>query len=449
MARRKRMGQILILLSSAISILWGFALGETVPRGPMDFQAIYYGSRCLMEGHNPYNLAEMESFYRAQGGEYASQPVTHRLIATMYVNMPTTFVVAAPFAVLPLAVAQALWLLLTSSAMILAALAMWEVGVTIAPRAALCLICLVAANCQTIYFTGNTAGLVIGLCVVGAWCLVRNRYWQVGVLCLAVSVALKPHDAGLVGLYFLLAGGLQRKRALQAMLVTALLGLAALVWVSVVAPGWMQGWHANLVTISSHGGLNDPGPDSMTGRTTSMVIDLQAAIGILCNDPRVYNWLSYLVCGAMLALWMVRTVRLRFQQSQAWLALAGVTALTMLVTYHRPYDAKLLLLAVPGCAMLCARGGRIRWVALVVTAAAMVFTGDFTLAILNILTKKCAFARTGLLAEVVAVLFTRPASLALLAMGIFYLWVYVRRAVSDVQIDSPDVVRKTVSPVAL
>ena len=91
----------------------------------------------------------------------------------------------------------------------------------------------------------------------------------------------------------------------------------------------------------------------------------------------------------------------------------------------------------------------LRWVALVVTAAAMVFTGDFTLAILNILTKKCAFARTGLLAEVVAVLFTRPASLALLAMGIFYLWVYVRRAVSDVQIDSPDVVRKTVSPVAL
>jgi len=31
----------------------------------------------------------------------------------------------------------------------------------------------------------------------------------------------------------------------------------------------------------------------------------------------------------------------------------------MLVTYHRPFDAKLLLLAVPACAMLWAEGGRI------------------------------------------------------------------------------------------
>ncbi len=42
----------------------------------------------------------------------------------------------------------------------------------------------------------------------------------VGILCLAVSLAIKPHDGGLVWLYFILAGGAFRKRALQSLVVT-------------------------------------------------------------------------------------------------------------------------------------------------------------------------------------------------------------------------------------
>jgi len=427
MVRTRRTGQILILICSAISIVWGFSLGLSVRGGPKDFQAIYYGTRCLMAHHNPYNLTEMEQFYRNDGGEYPSQPVKDRLIATMFVNVPTTFVIVAPLAVLPLGVAQVLWFLLLSGSMIAATLVMWEVGAELAPRASLFLICLLAANGMGIFFTSNTAGLVIGLCVVGAWCLCRDRFWQIGVLCLAVSVAMKPHDAGLVWLYFLLAGRVQRKRALQALLLTGILGLTALVWVWIVAPGWLQGWQANLATISAHGGLNDPGPHSMMGRTSGLVVDLQAAISIFRDDSHFYNRLSYLICGAMLAMWAVRTVRLRFQESRAWLALAGVTALTMLVTYHRPYDAKLLLLSIPGCALLWAQGGRVRWIAFVVSTGAILFTGDISLGMFTLLTQKYAFAPTGFVADVVAVVFTRPASLALLAMGIFYLWAYLRR----------------------
>ena len=54
----------------------------------------------------------------------------------------------------------------------------------------------------------------------------------------------------------------------------------------------------------------------------------------------------------------------------------------MLPVYHRPYDAKLLLLAVPACAALWAQGGVRRWLGLVTTSAAILVTSDFPSALL-------------------------------------------------------------------
>jgi hypothetical protein len=35
---------------------------------------------------------------------------------------------------------------------------------------------------------------------VAAWCFIKGRFIPAGILCLAVSLAIKPHDAGLVWL---------------------------------------------------------------------------------------------------------------------------------------------------------------------------------------------------------------------------------------------------------
>jgi hypothetical protein len=99
----------------------------------------------------------------------------------------------------------------------------------------------------------------------------------------------------------------------------------------------------------------------------------------------------------------------------------------MLVSYHRPYDAKLLLLAVPACAMLWAEDGPVRWVALLVTTAAIVYTGDITLTILKILTNNLHLSTAGLSGQILTTVLTRPGPLILLAMCIFYLWAYLRR----------------------
>jgi hypothetical protein len=348
----------------------------------------------------------------------------------LYVNVPTTFIVVAPFAMLPWGPAHVLWLALTAGVFILAALLMWNLGSNYAPDVSLFLIFILLFNCESIFVAGNTAGIAVGLCVIAAWCFLRERFVWAGVLCLALSLAIKPHDSGLVWLYFLFAGGVNRKRALQSLCITAALGIAAFLWLSQVAPHWMHDWQSNLATISVPGGINEPGPSGLTGRSAFMVIDLQAAISIFRDDPRIYNPASYLFCGVLLLLWAARTLRSSFSPSRAWFALAAIVPLTMLITYHRPWDAKLLMLTIPACAMLWAEGGRIARMALIVNSAGLLLTGDIPLAVLNSITNQMHPGTAGIFAQMLTVVLIRPASLILLVMSIFYLWVYLKREFS-------------------
>jgi hypothetical protein len=300
-----------------------------------------------------------------------------------------------------------------------------------------------------IFGGGNTAGIVVGLCVVAVWCFLEKRFGLVGVLCLAASLTIKPHDAGLVWLYFLLAGGVCRKRALQTLLITAVLGLSAFLWHSHIAPNWMQDWSHNLSADSAPGAAGAPGPTSFAGNKASMVIDLQAAISVFRNDPCIYNPVSYLVCGALLLVWSVRTLKLRSSQTGAWFALAAVVPIAMLVTYHHTWDAKLLMLAVPACAILWAEGGQTGWIALLLTSAGIVFTADIPLTILLILIKHLHLPTVGIFEQILTVVLMQPVQPILLAMGIFYLWVYVRynpagTTVGDLKMDALIASPKTV-----
>jgi uncharacterized membrane protein (UPF0136 family) len=263
--------------------------------------------------------------------------------------------------------------------------------------------------------------------VVAVWCFLEERFVPAGILCLAISLVFKPQGAGLVWLYFLLAGGVYRKRALQTLLVTAVLAIPAILWVTHIAPHWIEELHANLSASSAHGGINEPGPSSLTGRTLGMVIDLQAVISVFWSNPRIYNPVSYLICGALLLAGAARTLRSRLSLPGAWLALAAIAAIYMLPVYHRQYDAKLLLLTVPACAMLWAEGGPIGWIALLLNTAGIVLTGDIPSAILLIFTRNLNLSPAGLAGKILTAVLLEPTPLILLAMGIFYLWVYLRR----------------------
>ena len=269
---------------------------------------------------------------------------------------------------------------------------------------------------------------MVGLCGIAVWCFLRNRFVGIGVVCLALSLAVKPHDAGLVWLYFVLAGGANRKRALQSIAITGAIGLGAVLWVSHVAPLWMHDWNANLATISARGGINEPGPSAVKDGSIYSIVDLQAVISMFHDDPRFYNLATYAFCGALLLVWSIWTLRRRFSARQAWLAIGAVVPLTLLINYHRLWDAKLLMLAIPACCLLWVEGGSLRKAAMLITSVAMLLTGDISLVIFEAIVGSFPLSAKGILAQAMTVALIRPASLALLAMGVFYLWAYARHA---------------------
>jgi hypothetical protein len=110
----------------------------------------------------------------------------------------------------------------------------------------------------------------------------------------------------------------------------------------------------------------------------------------------------------------------------AWLALAAIVPLSMLPVYHRQHDTRLLLLVLPAFAMLWAKGGPRAWFALLFTAAGAVFTGDTPLQILAILSGHTGVSAASLYGKALTIVLARPAPLIMLAMGIFYLWAYLR-----------------------
>jgi Glycosyltransferase family 87 len=422
----RRIGWLPLICCAAISVLWGLSLGRSVPGGVIGFQGVYYGTRCLLHHCDPYNETELVQHYQVEGRQLPSDSIQRRKAVTLYVNLPTTFLFIAPFALLPWGPAHTLWIFLLIGGVILAAYLIWRFAVGYAPGVSSALVCILLLNCEVLFATGNTAGIVVGLTVIAVWCFLTERYTHAGVLCFAAALAIKPHDAGLLWFYFLLAGGAHRKRALQSLGITAALLFAAILWVSLAAPHWPSEMRSNLSAISLPGGLNEPGLNSMTGRTPAMVIDLQAIASAIWTAPGTYNAVSYLVCGTLLLIWTIATLRSRFSASNAWFAIASVSALTMLVTYHRPYDAKLLLLTIPACAILWAEGGLRGWLALILSTTGILMTGDIFLAFVSRFSKNIDISHANPARKLLVGMFSQPAPLALLAIAVFYLWVYLR-----------------------
>jgi hypothetical protein len=99
----------------------------------------------------------------------------------------------------------------------------------------------------------------------------------------------------------------------------------------------------------------------------------------------------------------------------------------VLPVHHHLYDAKLLLLTVPACAMLWAEGGLIGRLALLVNTAGLVLTGDLSWAIYFGLTNNLYLSRGGMSGQILTAVQVFTVPLILLVMGVFYLRVYLRR----------------------
>jgi hypothetical protein len=427
MKRARFDGVVLFVLGSIMFVVLGSALERISPDSMADFGSVYYGAKCLLHHSDPYLKGDLINAFQADHNEYRSAPEPFRRVVMFCVNLPTTLVFVVPFALLPWGPAHLLWMFVTGASFILAAYLMWSFGAKDAPVISGALIGVFLLGSEMLLEIGNPAGIEVSLCVIAVWCFLKGRFVQLGVLCLAISVAAKPHVAGLVWLYFLLVGGLHRKRAWQTLAVTAIVSLTTAIWVSHVAPHWMAELQDNLRIASTHGNVDDPGPAGVNPQFHgAIVISLQTVFSIFRDDPRFYNLSSYFLTGVLLLVWVLTTLRRDFSQERERLALAAIAALSMLPIYHRLHDTSLLLLAFPAFAMLWARGGSTSWLALIFTGTGAVLTSDFPVQQLAIYSAHLRKSTPGLTGQILTLLLARPVPLILLTTGIFYLWVYVR-----------------------
>jgi hypothetical protein len=424
MTKARIWGMILVCIGAGIVLLvQAFVLRIKPPDAVQDFIGSYYSAHCLLRRCDPYNPNDVLRTFRAEGGERSlSDPVTRDII-TRYLYPPSAFAVMVPLSLMPWTTAHISWAVLSSCSLIIAAYLALDLSFQGAPVLGGALIGYLLANSYVIVVLSNPSELVISLCVIGVWCFLRERFVAVGILCMALSLAVKPQIGGLIWLYFLLAGGVFRKRALQTLLVTALMSVPLIVWVWVVAPHWNEELHANLMHFSAKGGITDPGPSS---ETANELVNLQVIVSRFDDQPFVYNLVSYLLMVPLILSWVAITVGTRVSQAKAMFALAAIAPLSMLPIYHHFYDTKLLLLTVPALSLLWVRRDRVSWIALVLTAGAFFITGDISHRFIVHLVLGWHPLRIGLGEWCTRALVVFPAPLILLFTGTFYLWIYWR-----------------------
>jgi hypothetical protein len=430
MMNARRIGLTTLLLASGFSALFAVILQRTPHPGIVDFRIVYVAARCMIEHRDPYSESEFLQVFKEEGGTVPADPVERQrfegaVMAVVY--LPTALLVIAPFAALGWGMAQALWTVLTICLFTLACCLIWSVAADSSPPVSALLLAFMLANAEVVFAFGNAAGIAVSLCAIAVWCFFTGRFAFAGVACLAISLAIKPHDSAAVWLYLLIAGGAYRKRAVQSMFVVFGLGFLAALWTYQVSPNWMQEIRANLDLVSAHGGIADPGPAGISNGTGGMIVNLQTVFSVFRDDPRWYNAATWVVCVPLFITWLIRTFRGGNSRAEMWMALAALVPLSTVAIYHRNYDAKLLILTVPACAVLWAQGGARRWLGLLTTSSAIAVTSDLPATLLTAVSRRMPTNPAGLSSQILTVAIARPAPLILLAMCIFYLWVYMRQ----------------------
>jgi glycosyl transferase family 87 len=419
----RRDGLYLMLLGTAAFLLLGVVLMNFNRVPLLDFRTAYYSGECLLQQCDPYSEADIARLY-AQRVERWPVSERNKPVITRNIYPPSAFAFTIPLALLPFDAAQIVWCLLIAGSFVLAAFLMASIAANDAPLLAGGLLAFCLANSGSVIYFGNPAGFVVPLCIIAVWCFVREQFIFAGILCLAASLAFKPHDGGFVWLFFLLSGGIYRRRGLQTLAFFAAFSLPVGLWVTHISPHWPQAIASTLQLFNGRGGMNDPS----AGHGTLVLTNLQTITSFFWPDPHAYDLASYLICAPFFLFWGFVTLRSRPSPSSIWLALASIAAFSMLPVYHRQYDAKLILLAVPACAQLWVRRGALGWIALLVTTAAFVLNGDLPWVAFLAFLNHIHGAGAGPTGRLLIAIWDFPVPLSLLAMGVFYLWVYARQA---------------------
>jgi hypothetical protein len=184
------------------------------------------------------------------------------------------------------------------------------------------------------------------------------------------SLAVKPQIGGLIILYLFFRGVHRRYAALSMGGALAILLCGGLILsVHPQSADWVGGLRSNLSRAVVPGATDDPRPSN---EQAAAALNLQTVTSVFFKDERVFNDVAYVIFGLLSAAWVVAVLRMIPNTNNHLLAIGALTVLTLMPIYHRNYDSRFLLLAIPGILIVFERRRVLGAFLYVLTASAIV-----------------------------------------------------------------------------
>ena len=379
-----------------------------------DFVSVYCGSRCLLYGCNPYDMAAVEQQYTLSGGtdpHFHSQAWRH---SQPPVYPPSTFVAMIPFALLELPAAQDLWIVI-NTLLLVAAVFYFISSVSDSYRwlANLFGAFFLGISPGTLHW-GNPALLAISLLILSCSLYRRERMPVLAAGLLCVSLALKPQIGGLVAL-FLLAEKAHRRSAAAAIATAVALLLigAATLQSRPQSEHWLTDMRTNAVDSFLPGHVNDP------ASPFGFEVNIESAVVVVSPGPMITKIVTYGFLVILAASLGYCIAKFRPSFGLNGLLLGSIVVFSIIAVYHRRFDMPLLFLTLPSLI------GIFAWRQIVgVTALALTLLAGFPVeSLINpwLMTHHPAILQSILDHKVLFLLLLRQQNLALIVLFCLYL----------------------------
>lgn len=339
-----------LVVACAIFITKGL-LPTLKPEGNYDFRLIYSCARAFAHGQSPYERDSVSRAWLNSRGDPALDPAVVRGPGT-YVYPPPALTLLAPFAALPWPTATILWALLNLSLTLFSLAAIARLAhLRATPTCFLFALGLAMSPFLLHMKQGQTAMVVLACASAAAHARTKGHPIRAGIL-LGLGMCLKPQLGLLYAAYE--AGRLRFRTVIAAAVISlALTGIGA-ARLSAAGIDWWPAWKRNIADFTA---IDDANP-TRTNPVRYQVVNLHYPLHNFTDDRELVQWTVYAVVGALGAAYFVIDLKRRRaagDQPGELSSLSFVSTVSLIVAYHRPYDA--VVLAFP-LALAIARLGR-------------------------------------------------------------------------------------------
>ena len=288
---------------------------------------------------NPYDAVLMaEELQKAWNGPPILVPSARYNLA-MY--PPSAFPILAPFAYLPWRAANVAWCAASVGAFLLSLKFLLKlVDLTTNETLTVIAAALFFSPTQTGIATGNPSVLAISMTTIAICLAWRNRQLGAGLL-LGMTIALKPQTA-LPALVTMMLWGYWSSIITGLAVATVFLSAGLVRALSLKRlHEWLTLLQQNITYSFMPGSLNDPSPNHWTAY---QIVNVQSITSLFTNSSYSYliGWL--LGAGVLICYCYLRRAAIK---GPSWQDACIVCCLSLMLFYHRYYDAQLLLVFIP------------------------------------------------------------------------------------------------------